>query len=263
MESEPFALRKWYMDGTDQVGRSFIGYWSSLSWRGLSVVWQSIATYAPGARPTRRWSVHKSRPPSRHGSSLLWESPPIAASVEMESSRPRIQQQLWRDDATCAAVDWYCEAPVAVMRARLDEKVFQGVGYAERIELTVPPWRLPIDELRWGRWCDETATRSVVWIEWRGPEPRRWVFLDGALVEASVSEVMVSGASFHLKLTEPVGLEHRSLADALVGLTPVLNVLPQSVRDMQERKWFSNGLLVADDGLSASGHAIHEVVVFR
>lgn len=263
MDDEKFALRKWYLDGTDHVGRSLIGYWSSLSWRGLEVIWQSVSTYAPGARPTRRWSVHKSRPPARHGTSLLWESPPVATTIEMTTALPRIQQRLWDARDGCGGVDWSCEVPVATMQARIDDKRFQGIGYAERLELTVPPWKLPIDELRWGRWCDDGGTRSVVWIEWRGPEPRRWVFLDGEAVDATVSEVMVSGASFHLKLTEPVGLEHRSIADALVGMPAVLNIMPQSVREMQERKWSSNGALVCDDETSAQGHAIHEVVVFR
>ena len=45
----------------------------------------------------------------------------------------------------------------------------EGTGYAERLELSIRPWRLPIRELRWGRFVSEGA--SMAWIDWQGADP--------------------------------------------------------------------------------------------
>ena len=64
------------------------------------------------------------------------------------------------------------EAPAAEVSVSLRGFApLRGTGYAERILITIPPWRLPIRELRWGRWIGEAASRSVVWIDWRGESP--------------------------------------------------------------------------------------------
>jgi len=259
---ERFALRKWYVDASDQAGTCLIGYWSSLSWRGLSLVWQSITTHARDTRPSRRWSLHGSAPPSPRGTGLVWDATPMSASLELRPEVPRIERRLWTDESNGGTVDWRCEAPAASVRATVDDRVYHGVGYAECLDLTIAPWRLPIRELRWGRWCDDAGSRSVVWIEWRGPVLRRWVFLDGRAVEARVGDTSVLGASFELTLPEPVTLERRSVVDALAGAPALLKVLPSSLGEMREHRWFSRGTLASERQPRVAGQAIYETVVF-
>jgi hypothetical protein len=259
MTGQRFALRKWYLDGTAADGRAIIGYWSALRWRDLSVCWQSVTTYGPGRAPERLSSLRRRSEPVRRAGGVEWTSPALKMSWAIAGSVAPISARLWTRSA--AGVDWCSPAPAGVARVSLEGQTFSGVGYAECLTLTVAPWRLPIRELWWGRWCDDAGGRSIVWIEWRGPETRRWVFLDGSPVDALVDESGVRGERFVLGLEDRETLEHRSVAEALEPVAALTKILPRSVRDMRESKWCSRGVLSCD-GARITGRAIHEVVNF-
>ena len=110
--------------------------------------------------------------------------------------------------------------------------------------MTVPPWRLPIEELRWGRFLSETG--GVVWIEWSGEKSAslRWhngVRSEGALeVEFRDREVLREG-----KLVET----------ALRVIPNVHKLFPARILGLRESKWRSRAVLGP-----AAGWAIHEVV---
>ena len=55
-----------------------------------------------------------------------------------------------------------------------------GLGYAERLVLTIPPWKLPIETLRWGRFL--SPSDWIVWIDWQGEHPQTIVYRNGARV---------------------------------------------------------------------------------
>jgi hypothetical protein len=58
------------------------------------------------------------------------------------------------------------------------------LNYAEKLEMSVKPWKLPLAELRWGRFLSETDT--IVWIDWQGEMPVNWVFYQGNPVSQAV-----------------------------------------------------------------------------
>jgi hypothetical protein len=161
-------------------------------------------------------------------------------------------------------VDWRVEAPVAAARFELEglDPVL-GAGYVERIFMTVPPWRLPIRELRWGRWLDSEASRSVVWIEWRGAAPRTWVFADGCRLDAAVTDegVVADGARVVLDTTRT--LHERAFAEIARTIPPLEAIVPAPLLELRETKWCSSGRLVKAGTPGPSGHAVHEVAVFR
>ena len=70
-------------------------------------------------------------------------------------------------------VDWHCVLP----RGPVSAGAFNGLGYAEHLRLTIPPWRLPIRTLRWGRFL--SPRNSLVWIDWQGGFTSRTLFLNG------------------------------------------------------------------------------------
>lgn len=263
--AEPFTLTKWYLDAVGPDRRAAIGYWAALEWHGLSLRWQSVASYTIGGPPRRRRSVRGGVAPRRLADGVEWQPAALRASFRLRGAAPGIAERLWSAAGTggeAGTVDWDCVAPVGVVHAELsDGAAFSGVGYAERLAMTVPPWRLPLRELRWGRWCDLGGTRSLVWIEWRGAEPRRWAYLDGRPIEAEVGDARVGGERFELSLADPRVLERRSFGAVVSGLPALLNLLPAAMRDLQETKWLSTGSLRCADGTVVEGRAIHEVVL--
>jgi hypothetical protein len=144
-----------------------------------------------------------------------------------------------------------------------DARRLLGLGYAERLTLSLAPWRLPIDELRWGRWIAGDGLRSVVWIDWRGPRPLTAVYLDGAREpSAAVGDDVVTMGRSALFLTGRRVLHHRALRDIVGRSDALTRVLPEAWLEMQDCKWMSTGTLEATGGRTATGWAIHEHVRF-
>lgn len=267
-----FHLDKWYIDGVDARSRTLIGYWAALSWGAWSLSWQSLVSYPRGQRAQRRWSALRGHAPRRHDDVLSWDALGGRATVQVVAARPAIHARLWdagedagssRDgEHGAGAVDWVCVAPVGAVSAKVHGLAdFAGVGYAERLTMSVPPWRLPIGHLRWGRWCDAAGEHSLVWIDWAGPPARRWVHLDGRRVEAHVGDTEVRGDEFTLTLSDPVVLEDRAFAEVARNVPGLTRVLPASMRDMRETKWLSHGRLQLDRERAMTGSCIHELVI--
>jgi hypothetical protein len=257
---DAFTLTKWYLDCVDADGRAAIAYWTALGWRGLSISWHSVALYDPGAAPYERSSPARVPAPDRVGRGILWRTDPLACTLSCEPQIEPFSAHL-PDDGR-GVVEWRCEASAARTRVEIsDHPGVEGCGYAERLLLTVAPWRLPIDEMRWGRWISADACRSIVWIDWRGAEPLTAVFVDGVRqARAMVTADKVTAGDFVLVLSRPRILHARSIGDIVGAVRPLRALLPAPWLAVEDRKCLSEGVL--DGANPAAGWAIHEIVRF-
>ena len=138
-----------------------------------------------------------------------------------------------------------------------------GATYVERLALSIPPWELPITELRWGRWIDANAGHSVVWIDWRGSDPRTWVFMDGCRVSgAGVSDSVVAADGVSLALGSPRVLVDRHLGDVFRQIGPLRGIVPAALHSYHEVKWTSAGVLTTPAFSALDGRTVYEVVRF-
>jgi hypothetical protein len=259
----PFTFTKWYVDCVAADGRIVIGYWASLAWRRVALTWQNVTLYEAGRPPVDRSSLVPAPPPVVAGDTITWGAPVLGCVAGVESRQRPIDVRLLDSDA--GVVEWRAEAPAAVVSFKLDGCTpVQGPGYAERIVISIPPWRLPIRELRWGRWVDSSASRSVVWIDWRGDSPRTWVFVDGINVPAAVvADESICADGMKFVLSERRTLHARAFADIAATIPPLRAVVPKSLLALRETKWCSAGTLLQRNAAAQTGWAIHEVAVFR
>ncbi|HEX5716518.1 MAG TPA: hypothetical protein VF179_10185 [Thermoanaerobaculia bacterium] len=247
----------------DAEARAVIGYWASLAWRGVALTWQNVTLFEPGKAPVSRSSLASASPPGAGGGAISWRAEALGCGMDFELRLPPIEERLLEKDA--GIVEWRVEAPAAEVSVSLRGFApLRGTGYAERILITIPPWRLPIRELRWGRWIDEAASRSVVWIDWRGESPRTWVFVDGiAAGPSEVTDESVRGGASQVVLGERRALQARTLAEIASSIPPLRAVVPRSFLGLRQSRWCSDGILREGDAAPLAGRAIHEVVVLR
>jgi hypothetical protein len=218
--------------------------------------------HEPGSPPTHRSSVSRVAAPALRDGQLTWHAGALGCSVTGQAAQPPFGLRLLeRDDG---AVDWECQAcPIRMQVAMSDGTIISGLGYAERLTLGLAPWRLPIEELRWGRWIAAGGGRSLVWIEWRGAEPLTAVFVDGIRQgAAAVDDERVAAADASLVLTDRQTLHRRALRDVIGDVEPLARVFPASWLDVQDLKWMSVGTLHTAAGRPETGWAIHERVSF-
>jgi hypothetical protein len=144
-----------------------------------------------------------------------------------------------------------------------DGTALSGLGYAERLTLDLAPWRLPITELRWGRWIAADGGRSMVWIDWRGSRPLTAVFVDGVRAAAStVADDRIVAEDAVLVLTGQRTLHRRSLGDVIGAAGPLSRVFPATWLEVQDCKWMSTGTLHPAGARPETGWVIHEHVRF-
>lgn len=260
--SGSFELVKWYLDVVEPDGTATIAYWTSLEWLGLNLTWHNVTRYALGAPPAERSSLRGVPAPVVVDQHVAWRSERLGVETIHEPSSGGATLALL-DDAKGRIV-WECLAPAA--RARLDRDGLStaGTGYVERMTMTVPPWELPIDELRWGRWISDDASSSVVWIDWRGALPRCWVVVNGAvqLAPVDVRDDGVDSAAGRLALGAPRTLHDRSVGKMLRGISALARVAARVPLRWHETKWCCRATFTDAARVSRQGWTIHEIVRF-
>jgi hypothetical protein len=160
-------------------------------------------------------------------------------------------------------IDWYCiRANAAVSIKTRSNSVLHGRGYIERIAMTIKPWKLPIQELLWGRFTGKN--HSLVWIAWRSNQDKIWIFCDGVkytVGEISMENISVGNIRLEIEKCRML-LKSKPLKERLrSGLKFIRPFIPSSVANMDEEKWLSRGTLRIGADID-EGWVIHETVIF-
>lgn len=166
-------------------------------------------------------------------------------------------------------IDWKCHQPASGVTLKFNERTIEGTGYAEQLILTMPPWKIPIDELRWGRFG--SIDYQMVWIELREEEKLQWLWLNGEKIENCIIEddhIFIAGKDLMLNLDRSVVLESEkkifSVVERLTRFMPGFNkIMPLKFLMAQEDKWLSKGKLLKRDEVITRGTSIHELVSFK
>jgi hypothetical protein len=226
-----FHLSKWYMDCVSGEGEVFVAYRAELRWRAVRLHYASVLGGCSSLRETPEpvWS----------GGTLVWQAPALGVAASWSALDPPAREPLL--DGAC---DWNCLVPRGHTEVRVGRRRIVGLGYAEHLTMCVPPWRLPIEELRWGRFLSESG--GVVWIEWSGKNPAQLRWRDGVRCG--------EGAEVEM-LDREVLREGKPIETALRLIPNAHKLFPARILGLSETKWRSRAVL----GQSA-GWAIHEVV---
>lgn len=254
-----FRLDKWYLDCIDDSGAVVIGYHARLSWRALRVSYAARLGCDAAGTADERWTVRSTAAPVKAGDTITWQCAPLGVNGAWRATVPTLRRTLHHSSQ--GLLRWQCLAPRADVTLSGDVAM-HGTGYVERLVLTVPPWVLPIDTLLWGR--VHAPGHTLVWIEWRGREPRRHIWHNGAAVSGSIDDngvVLDDGVVIDFD-------EDRTLRDAPVlgtvatAVPKLAALVPHGFANAHERKRVSRAM-VHDRGAVSVGYALHETVTLR
>lgn len=256
------TLRKWYLDVVDERGNAAIVYWARLGWSSLAVHQASTLVTLDGAVFDR--SVPRIREAPRfEGEEIRWRCDALRVDGCWRRRCPGHERELLRRGRR--AVLWSCAMPRAECTLSVGDCVINGLGYAEELTMTIAPWRLPIDELRWGRALADDV--GVVWIDWTGPRPLRLVLLDGKPVQTQPGDLLddraVSWPGGRLELAPRQTLRDAPIAEgALADSASIVRLAPHRILSAHETKWLSSAVLHVGSEPPRPALAIHEVVRF-
>lgn len=252
-----FLLDKYYFDAVAPDGRCFIGYSALLRWGLLCLRYHGgIWMNARGeVRTTGRFFAFPQ--PVIEEDRLTWATPHGTGTW----SGPSIDRALRLLDDKDGHVSW--EPHQYRTAATIPEGPFgalTGTGYTERLRMDIPPWRLPIRALHWGRF--HGGRNDLVWIRWEGPHPLLVLILNGEEVNGgSVAHDGVDANGHHLRFAEKRVLRDGTLRRNIFGNARWPGFLfPWRVLNMHEQKFVSRGELALPDGSTDHGWALHEIV---
>ena len=257
-----FRLWKYYLDCVSADGDVCIAYVAGLRWGPLAVRYAALLeSGADGARRERHTYARVPEPVvSAQG--IEWRCEPLGVAATWRDAMPAHRATLL--DGASGRISWELLAPRATARIeRPAGAAVAGWGYAERLELTIEPWRLPFDTLYWGRF--HSATDALVWIGWEGDVRLRHIVHNGELLrEASFEERTLRfepGRELHLDDTRM--LHDAPVIAAVDRLPRVLRRVPPSFMAAREVKWLSQARLLAGNRAPVHGWALHETVTVR
>ena len=250
-----FSLRKWYLDCVSKSGDVCIAYRAELKLGAVELLASGVLRFDGRGGLRTRWTA-RSCPEPAGDEVLTWEAPALGVTARFERLDPPCQATLL--DGPEGTVRWSCLHPRAEVEMWLAGEQLRGAGYAEILELTVPPWKLPIEELRWGRLL--TPSHGLVWIEWQGSHPQRVVLLDGRPVPGELEEEGLRAGASRARLREPRVIRSGRIGEIVLAVAPALEqIVPGRVLGLAETKWLSRGALRVGSS-EEEGWAIHELV---
>lgn len=255
-----FTLTKWYLDCVDDAGALSIVYWARLAWKNVALSMVSVCTAdADGVSTTT--NVGGVPPPQLADGVLNFNAGMSGTSVGMVSRTRSFEQRLL--DSPDGCIDWSCGIPCGETRVRRDGRdVLLGLGYAEVLRMSIAPWRLPIDELRWGRFTSTAA--SIVWIDWRGAHPMTLVLRDGTIVHgAVVTDSHVTAGDLTIDLNRERIIRDDHLGATLHEVPGLGHLIPDRLLTTSEQKWCNASTLRKGADVIGAGWTIHELVRFK
>jgi hypothetical protein len=252
-----FQLTKWYFDCVSDLGDALIVYCAHLGWRGLGLYYSSTLLSMQD-KVTSRSSLRRFAAPIEANQSTELKLRPIGVCGTWRPLQPQVRQTIL--EGPQGSIEWRCMLPKAQVNATVLDHPLAGLGYAECLTLTIPPWDLPLSRLQWGRFlsCDH----CLIWIDWQGMHKHRYVFHNGTecvATEISEHEIALEDGGL-LQLDCGKSLRDGQLGETILPATPALRrFFPGSMFGIRERKWCSRGRLQLG-GEEVFGWAIHEVV---
>lgn len=255
-------IEKWYLDSVTPDGAGLIAYAARVDLGPFSAGFSEGLEWRAGNPAVRSRTRLGGLLPSTRDNEIKWGNRKLGIEGRWQAGAAALPTVILHEEPA-GRIEWTCLRPAATTMVRVGREHRNGLGYAERLVLTLPPRKLPIRELRWGRFI--AAEQSCVWIRWQGPVDRNWCFYLGGAVEAMMPDLhLLTWPGHRLQLETGIVLRTGRLADTVfAGAGPLRWLLPARVRNLQETKWCSRGVLTDAGGRRHEGWAIHEVAIFE
>jgi hypothetical protein len=243
------------MDCVTDQGDAVIVYCADLCWHGVHALLGSVL-FGNERESGTRTSISGYKI-SCDDSRISVNLPKLGVSGDWQADAATVERTVYERDGGC--VHWNCLQPRSVVRVRVADRELSGLGYAECLTMTIPPWQLPMRQLRWGRFV--SSEDSLAWVDWQGAHNASFAIMNGEEYKpltVSESEVALPGATLRIEAGLPLR-SGRLGSTILPGSSRLKKLLPLSILNVEERKWRSRGMMTANDRTS-TGWVIHEVV---
>ncbi|WGE74533.1 hypothetical protein [Actinobacillus equuli] len=252
-----FYLKKHYYDGIDKQGNAFIIYFAELMLWGIKIPYSSILFNSKNGQQFEKSSlfrlkqIDRSITHSRLNFSAYW----IPHLSEVKSTLVYNQTQY---------VNWHCHTPKGHFHVSFQDKEYQGLGYAEMLEMNFAPWELAVSELYWGRFLSENHT--IIWKEWRGKQSFKQLIWNGKQYsdfEIQEEGILLPSENMFLRFQMSTMLKNEPIGNVIAKIPLLKYFLPKRFLRTRIIKWKSETKLLINQNVQEVGYALYQKVLWR
>ena len=266
-QNGPFHLDKWFLDIVTPDGQAMIFYAAKLRWHHFTVPYTSWLHYEPGNGVSQQSRFRTISMPEIDGSAIHWKDDSFGVEGKWQAKANPLHTYVIQTEE--GYLDWRCHQPLSKVQLNINGTLIEGKGYAEQLILTLSPWKIPMDELRWGRFGSDD--QHMVWIELRTDSKKQWLWYNGEAVPNCLIEddhIYLPEQEIRLDLDRSATLEAekkiQSVVKKLVRFLPDFQKeVPLGMLLADETKWLSKGKIHHPQKGVETGIAIHELVRFN
>lgn len=262
VKSTNFRIEKMYLDCIDEQGNCFIIYRAKLKFYFIRVFYSGLIFSDSKGVTIEKSSLKKTREPLINNLLLFYSQ-----HLEIRGSWKRTADPFpvfSFKDAQEHELVWNCHHPNALTEIEYEEETYKGPGYAETLTLTIKPWKLPIDELRWGRFLSDGY--SITWINWKGTYPLNMIYCNGKEYNDAIfqeNSIIFGSGNYVLMLNEITIIRKGRLSNALSDIPWTKILFDRRILNTMEIKYKARSTLVIDSEISASGWSLYEIVTWE
>lgn len=262
-----FFLEKWFLDFVTEEGEVFIFYAAKLRWHHITVPYKSMLSLSSTTGKKHKARYYHVLFPEMRDKNISWKDSSFKMTGSWLANTIPVQAKLF--ESAEGGLQWNCLQPSSFVKAKINKREYDGLGYAEQLILTVEPWKIPMDVLRWGRFVAKED--CLVWIEIKSGADKQWVWYNGEKMDqAVISDELIELPSKNIRLV----LNNIRLIEAEKKMNNVIKKLlrfmpgfhrsvPANFLLADEYKWISRGSLYKEGLLENEGWVIHERVDFK
>lgn len=256
-KKQNFYFYKWYADIIDkETDDVTIVYMGEIEWNILKLGFTNILQFLERKKLISEATFSNYHKPTLEKEIFHINSMQIQG--EWISKGELITEKLYENQD--GYILWECFIPHAVGEIKFDDKVNKGFGYVERLTMTLKPWQIPINILRWGRFLCEN--HSIIWIRWHGEEEKFLIYHNQVkYVDGIINDELIEFGNYRLVLCEKNTLRNGPLIKTVFDeFSWIKKIFPSGVLYMNECKWQTWSELYENNSPIAQDWSIHENV---
>lgn len=256
-----FKIEKLYIDCIDDQGNCFIVYWAKVKFFLLRIIYSGLIFCDSDGLTIEKSTFRKTVKPVINGT-INFNHKFLKAGLSLKRIDDPITRSLYKESENIELI-WNCHHPRALAEINYNGKVYKGLGYAETLFCPINPLKLPMAELRWGRFLSDS--HAVIWISWKDKNPLNKIFLNGIEYNDAIFDnktIIFNDGKHKLTFSEIQTIRDGKLSGIFSKMKFLKILFNSRLLDTVEIKYKAKTILSENSIFSSEGWSLFEIVTW-
>jgi hypothetical protein len=257
-----FKIEKLYIDCIDDRGNCFILYWAKVKFFLLRIIYSGLVFSDADGLTIEKSTLRKTIKPVINGG-INFKNKFLKTSVSLKRIDDPITRSLYKENENNELI-WNCHHPKALAEINYNGRIYKGYGYSETLFCPINPLKLPMEELKWGRFLSDSHT--VIWINWKDDQPLNKIFMNGTEYNDAVfnnETIYFNDGKYKLTFSEIRSIRNNKLSRLFSKMKFMKIFFKSRLLNSLEKKYKAKTILSENSLFLSDGWSLFETVTWR